>query len=222
MDWRAAGVSVQLASMTVLLLLPMGLTLARWLALTAWRWKPAAEALLMLPLVLPPTVVGFYLLIAFGQSSPLGAWLGANLGLRMVFSFEGLLMASVLINLPFMVQPIQRAFAAIPHSLREAAWLSGLSPWRTFWRIELPLAWPGLAAGVAMTAAHTLGEFGVVLMVGGNIEGETRTLSIAIYDRVEAFELSAAHAMALALVICSLLAVALVFAADRRRPLQER
>jgi molybdate transport system permease protein len=133
-----------------------------------------------------------------------------------------LLVASLLINLPFMAQPIQRAFASIPTSLREAAWVSGLGAWRTFIRIELPLAWPGLLGGVALTAAHTLGEFGVVLMVGGSIPGETRTLSIAIYDRVQAFDLASAHVMALALVAASLVAVALVFAADRRRPLQER
>ena len=129
---------------------------------------------------------------------------------------------SVLVNLPFMVQPLQRAFAAIPLSLREAAWVCGLSPWRAFWKIELPLAWPGLLAGVALTMAHTLGEFGVVLMVGGSIAGETKTLSIAIYDRVQAFDMASAHVMALALVLASLLALAFVFAFDKARPLQER
>jgi molybdate transport system permease protein len=222
MDWQAARVSLLLAVLTAVLLLAPGIALARWLALTGWRGKPLAEALVMLPLLLPPTVVGFYLLLAFGQHSPLGAWLAARLDVRLVFSFEGLLLASLLINLPFMVQPIQRSFAAIPQSLREAAWVCGLSRWRTFTRIELPLAWPGLVSGIALTAAHTLGEFGVVLMVGGSIPGATRTLSIAIYDRVQAFDLHGAHVMALALVLCSLAAVALVFAADRRRPLQER
>jgi molybdate transport system permease protein len=222
MDWQAARVSLLLAVLTAALLLPPGVALARWLALTAWRGKPLAEALLLLPLLLPPTVIGFYLLIALGQGSAIGGWLAAHLNLRLVFSFEGLLFASLLVNLPFMVQPIQRAFAAIPQSLREAAWVCGLDRWRTFTRIELPLAWPGLLSGIALTAAHTLGEFGVVLMVGGSIPGETRTLSIAIYDRVQAFDLGAAHVMALALVLCSLIAVALVFAADRRRPLQER
>jgi len=222
MDWQAARVSLLLAVVTALLLLPLGLALARWLAFSTWRGRPLAEAALMLPLLLPPTVIGFYLLIAFGQGSPLGAWLSRQLGLRLVFSFEGLLFASVLINLPFMTQPIQRAFAAIPNSLREAAWVSGLGRWRTFTRIELPLAWPGLLAGIALTAAHTLGEFGVVLMVGGSIPGQTRTLSIAIYDRVQAFDMAGAQTMALVLVATSLVAVALVFAADRRRPLQER
>jgi molybdate transport system permease protein len=222
MDWQSARVSLLLAVLTAVLLLPPGIALARWLALTSWRGKPLAEALLMLPLLLPPTVIGFYLLIAFGQGSPIGAWLAGQFDLRLVFSFEGLLLASLLINLPFMVQPIQRAFAAIPQSLREAAWVCGLGRWRTFVKIELPLAWPGLLAGVALTAAHTLGEFGVVLMVGGSIAGETRTLSIAIYDRVQAFDTAAAHAMSLLLVASSVIAVALVFAADRRRPLQER
>jgi molybdate transport system permease protein len=222
MDWQAARVSFSLALFTAALLLPLGVWLARWLATTAWRGRPAAEALLMLPLLLPPTVIGFYLLSTLGQGAPVGAWLARSLGLRLVFSFEGLLLASLLVNLPFMVQPLQRAFAAIPGSLREAAWVCGLSPWRAFWKIELPLVWPGLLAGVALTMAHTLGEFGVVLMVGGSIAGETRTLSIAIYDRVQAFDLAGAHVMALALVLCSLVALALVFAAGKARPLQER
>ena len=215
MDWPAARTSLLLAFLTAALLLPIGIALARWLATTTWRGKPLFEALVTLPLLLPPTVIGFYLLTAFGQNSVLGAWLAQHLNLHLVFSFEGLLFASVLVNLPFMVQPIQRAFAGIPDNLREAAWVSGLSTWRTFWKIELPLAWPGLLAGVALTAAHTLGEFGVVLMVGGAISGETKTLSIAIYDRVQAFDASGAHVMALALVGFSLLALALVFAADR-------
>jgi molybdate transport system permease protein len=217
MDWPAARTSLLLAFLTAALLLPIGVALARWLATTSWRGKPLFEALVTLPLLLPLT--------AFGQNSALGAWLAQNLNLHLVFSFEGLLFASVLVNLPFMVQPIQRAFASIPHNLREAAWVSGLSTWRTFWKIELPLAWPGLLAGVALTAAHTLGEFGVVLMVGGAISGETRTLSIAIYDRVQAFDASGAHVMALALVCFSLLALALVFAADRlgsnKKPLKK-
>ncbi len=222
MDWQAARVSLLLAVCTAALLLPLGVWLARWLATTAWRGRPVIEALLMLPLLLPPTVIGFYLLVSLGQGSAVGAWLARSFNLRLVFSFEGLLLASVLVNLPFMVQPLQRAFAAIPGSLREAAWVCGLSPWRAFWRIELPLAWPGLLAGVALTMAHTLGEFGVVLMVGGSIGGETKTLSIAIYDRVQAFDMVSAHVMALALVAASLLALALVFAFDRTRPLQER
>ena len=222
MDWQAARVSLTLAVCTAALLLPPGVWLARWLATTAWRGRPLAEALVTLPLLLPPTVIGFYLLLALGSASPIGAWLADKLDVRLVFSFQGLLLASLLVNLPFMVQPLQRAFVAIPASLREAAWVCGLSPWRAFWKIELPLAWPGLLAGVALTMAHTLGEFGVVLMVGGSIPGETRTLSIAIYDRVQAFDMAGAHIMALALVACSLAALAFVFAAGSARPLQER
>jgi molybdate transport system permease protein len=225
MDWSALHVSLTLAALTTLALLPVGLALARWLAVTAWAGRPVVEALLLLPLLLPPTVIGFYFLVAFGQGSALGAWLATS-GIRLVFTLEGLLLVSVLVNLPFMVQPIQRAFAAVPHSLREAAWVSGLSTWQTFWRIELPLAWPGLLAGMALTVAHTLGEFGVVLMVGGNIQGETRTLSVSLYDKVQGMDLQSAHVMALALVGVSLLALSLVLAFDRvgqrGRALQER
>jgi molybdate transport system permease protein len=225
MDWSALHVSLTLAALTTLALLPVGLALARWLAVTAWAGRPVVEALLLLPLLLPPTVIGFYFLVAFGQGSALGAWL-ASAGIRLVFTLEGLLLVSVLVNLPFMVQPIQRAFAAVPHSLREAAWVSGLSTWQTFWRIELPLAWPGLLAGMALTVAHTLGEFGVVLMVGGNIEGETRTRAVSLYDQVQGMDLQSAHVMALALVGVSLLALTLVLAFDRvgqrGRALQER
>jgi molybdate transport system permease protein len=221
MDWSALHVSVSLAILTTLALLPLGMALARWLAVTAWSGRPVVEALLLLPLLLPPTVIGFYFLVAFGQGSAMGAWLAAS-GIRLVFTLEGLLLVSVLVNLPFMVQPIQRAFAAVPHSLREAAWVSGLSAWQTFWRIELPLAWPGLLAGMALT----VGEFGVVLMVGGNIEGETRTLSVSLYDKVQGMDLQSAHVMALALVGVSLLALTLVLAFDRvgqrGRALQER
>jgi molybdate transport system permease protein len=222
MDTTAAALSLKLAALTALVLLPLAMWLARWLATSGSRIRPLVEAALLLPLLLPPTVIGFYLLTGLGGASPLGAWLARHAGVRLVFSFEGLLFASVLVNLPFMVQPLQRAFAAIPGSVREAAWVSGLSGWRTFWRIDLPLAWPGVLAGVALTFAHTLGEFGVVLMVGGNIAGETRTLSIAIYDRVQAFDNAAAAQMSLLLVAMSLLALGLVFALNRRNPLQER
>jgi molybdate transport system permease protein len=216
MDWQAAKVSLTLAALTAALLLPPSLWLARWLAVTGSRAKPWIEAALMLPLLLPPTVVGFYLLTALGPASPVGAWLAAHGQLQLVFSFQGLLLASLLVNIPFMVQPIQRALTAIAPSAREAAWVGGLSPWRTFTQIELPLAWPGVLAGVALTAAHTLGEFGVVLMVGGSIPGETKTLSIAIYDRVQAFDNTGAQVMALALVGCSLLALVLVFRSGRQ------
>jgi molybdate transport system permease protein len=217
MDWQAARVSLILAIATAALLLPLGLVLGRWLAFTPSRAKPWVEALLLLPLLLPPTVIGFYWLMAFGQGTALGAWLRDTLALSLVFSFWGLLLASLLINVPFMVQPIQRAFASISPSLREAAWVGGLTPWQTFRKIELPLAAPGALAGMALTLAHTLGEFGVVLMVGGSVAGETRTLSIAIYDRVQAFDERSAHIMAATLVICALAALVAVFMSERRK-----
>lgn len=224
MDWEAARISLWLALLTALVLLAPAVWLARWLAITPWRGRPLVEALLTLPLLLPPTVIGFYLLTAFGAGSPFGRWLADTVGLKLVFTFEGLLLASVLVNLPFMAQPVQRAFAAIPQSVREAAWVSGLSTWRTLWRVELPLAWPGIIAGMALTFAHTLGEFGVVLMVGGSIAGQTKTISIAIYDRVQAFDNEAAAIMSLALLVFSLIAIAVVFYVGQRerRTLQDR
>jgi molybdate transport system permease protein len=223
-DWDATRISLWLATATCVLLLPFALWLGRRLAIGEGRLKPLVEAAVMLPLLLPPTVIGFYLLLAFGVASPLGRWLDQWAGLRLVFTFEGLLAASLLVNLPFMVQPVQRAFAAIPNSLREAAWVSGLSRWQTLWRIELPLAWPGILGGLALTFAHTLGEFGVVLMVGGSIAGETRTLSIAIYDRVQAFDNAGANLMSLLLVAFTLVALSIVFATGQRskRALLER
>ena len=224
MDWDATRISLWLATATCVLLLPFALWLGRRLAIDEGRLKPVIEAAVMLPLLLPPTVIGFYLLLAFGGASPLGRWLDQWVGLRLVFTFEGLLAASLLVNLPFMVQPVQRAFASIPNSLREAAWVSGLSRWQTLWRIELPLAWPGILGGLALTFAHTLGEFGVVLMVGGSIAGETRTLSIAIYDRVQAFDNAGANLMSLLLVGLTLVALSIVFATGQRskRALLER
>lgn len=216
MDWQATKVSLALASITALLLLPIGVWLGRRLATLEGRAKPLVEAALMLPLLLPPTVIGFYLLSLFGRASPIGRWLADSVGLQLVFTFEGLLFASLVVNVPFMVQPVQRAFAAIPDSLREAAWMCGMGKWETLWRIELPLAWPGVLAGIALTFAHTLGEFGVVLMVGGSIAGETKTLSIAIYDRVQAFDNSGANLMSLVLVAFALLALSIVFGTGKR------
>lgn len=215
MDSAAFSVSLRLAFWTAVLLLPLALVLGRWLALTPYRGKSLVQALLLLPLLLPPTVLGFYALMALGQGSALGQWLQTHWGLTLVFRFEGLLLVSVLINLPFMVQPIERAFAAVPRSVREAAWVSGLSRSATLWRIELPLVWPGLLAGLALTAAHTLGEFGVVLMVGGNIPGETRTVSVALYDHVQMMEFDQAHALAASLLVLAVVALALVMLLDR-------
>lgn len=216
MDWQALSLSVQLALATLLVLLPPGLWLARWLARTRVAGKAFIEALVVLPLVLPPTVLGYYLLVSLGAASPLGAWLLATFDLRLTFNFAGLLVASVVFNIPFIVQPVQRAFEAIPADLTEAAAVSGLGFWQTLWRVELPLAWPGILSALVLTFVHTLGEFGVVLMMGGNIPGETRTVAVAIYDRVQAFDLAGADRMALVLLLLSLLAVAASYLAAAR------
>ena len=210
MDWQALSLSLQLASATALLLLPPSVWLARLLAWSDWRGRAALEAAILLPLVLPPTVLGYYLLLGLGGASPLGQAYHALTGRMLVFSFDGLLIASLIVNLPFAVQPMQRSFAAIPRDLREAAWVSGLSRWQTFLRIELPLAWPGMAAALALSFAHTLGEFGVVLMVGGSLPGETRTIAIAIYDQAQAFNDAAAAGMSALLLALSFVAVIVV------------
>ncbi len=216
MDWQALTLSVQLALTTMVVLLPAGLLGARWLARSRSSAKPWVEALVMLPLVLPPTVLGYYLLVSLGAPSPLGRWAQDTLGLSLTFNFLSLLVASVVFNIPFMLQPMQRAFEGIPHKLIEAATVNGLGAWATFWRVELPLAWPGVMSALMLTFVHTLGEFGVVLMVGGNIPGETRTIAIAIYDRVQAFDLQAAHLMSLSLLAFSTLAIVATLWAGRR------
>lgn len=211
MDWTAFALSVRLAIWTLVLLLPFALWLSRVLAWGRFRTKGLVEAVVALPLVLPPTVLGYYILVGLGGGSPIGQAYEALFGHSLVFTFEGLLVASVLFNLPFAIQPLQRAFEAVPHDVREAAWCSGLSGWRTFWRIELPLAWPGLISAVALTFAHTLGEFGVVLMVGGNIPGETKTIAISIYDQVQAFEQAQAGIMSAVLLALSFVAIGIVY-----------
>ena len=199
MDWTALALSVRLGLLTVALLVPLAFLLARTLAYGRFRGRGFVEALVALPLILPPTVLGYYLLVAFGRASPLGQAFEALLGRPLVFSFEGLLLASLLVNLPFAVQPMQNALAAIPPSLRDAARCCGLSP-----------------AAAVLTFAHTLGEFGVVLMVGGSIPGETRTIAIAIYDRVQAFDESAAGLMALVLLSLSVVALGVTNTLSRR------
>ena len=216
MDWTAFSLSLALAAWTLAILLPLGIVAGRWLASTSSRARPWLEALTALPLVLPPTVLGYYLLVAFGARSPLGAAIERLFGAPLVFSFAGLVVASVLVNVPFAVQPLQRAFASIPHEVREAAQCCGLSRWQAFLRIELPLAWPGVLSAAVLTFAHTLGEFGVVLMVGGSIPGETKTVAIAIYDRVQAFDTASAGTMALALLVVSFVTVALSYVLSDR------
>jgi molybdate transport system permease protein len=216
MDWNALALSLELGAATVVVLLPAAFLLARVLAFQRFRGSALAEAAVSLPLVLPPTVVGFYLLQAFGAHSPFGQAVASVIGHPLAFSFEGLVLASVLINVPFAVQPIQNALAAIPANVRDAARLSGMSAWQLVRRIELPLAWPGIATAFVLAFAHTLGEFGVVLMVGGSIPGETRTIAIAIYDRVQAFDERGAGVMALMLLCLSLAALVLTNLLSRR------
>jgi molybdate transport system permease protein len=216
MDWRALDVSLRLGIGTVLVLLPFGLWAGHALATRTFRGKSLVEALVAVPLVLPPTVLGFYLLVSFGARSPLGAAFEQLAGQTLAFSFPGLLLASAIANIPFVVQPIQRGFEAVPADVREAAACCGLTPWRRFLRIDLPLAWPGIVTASILTFAHTLGEFGVVLMVGGNIPGGTRTLSIAIYDRMQAFDDRGAGIMAAALLIVAVTALAVTTMLGRR------
>jgi molybdate transport system permease protein len=211
MDWTALTLSLELAAWTVAILLPVSVLAGRWLAYGRFRAKGLVEALVMLPLVLPPTVFGFYLLMAFGRNSPVGALWNEVFGHQLVFSFEGLVVASVIFNLPFAIQPAQRGFESIPIEVREAAACCGMSPWRALWKVDLPLAWPGLMTAMVLTFAHTLGEFGIVLMVGGSIPGETKTIAISIYDRVQGFDMAGAGIMAAVLVAISFSTIAVTY-----------
>lgn len=216
MDWTALGVSLRLGAGTLAILLPPGIWLGRLLATRRFRGKLLVEALVTVPLVLPPTVLGFYLLVTFGARSPLGQAFQSVVGHSLPFSFQGLLLASAIANIPFVVQPIQRAFEAIPADVRDAAACCGLTPWERFARIELPLAWPGVLTAAILAFAHTLGEFGVVLMVGGNLPGQTRTLSVAIYDRMQAFDDRSAGVMAATLLVITVATLMTTTALSRR------
>lgn len=217
MEWNALDLSLSLAFWTCVILLPLAILLGRALAWNNFRGKPFVEALVAVPLVLPPTVLGYYLILSFGDATWIGRLYHSITGHGLVFTFDGLLLASIIFNLPFAVQPMQRAFEAVPMNVREAAWCSGMSNWLTFWRIEMPLAWTGMLSALVLTFAHTLGEFGVVLMMGGNIPDETRTLSIAIYDRVQMFDYSSAGVMSAVLLILSVFAITFVYVLGYRR-----
>jgi molybdate transport system permease protein len=216
MDWTALWLSLQLASWTVIVLLPLGIIVGRTLGYRHFAGKAFVEGLVALPLVLPPTVFGYYLLVGFGAASPVGQLWQSIFGHQLVFTFEGLLLASVIVNLPFAIQPMHRGFEAIPRDVRDAAACSGMTPWTSFLRVELPLAWPGILTAMVLSFAHTLGEFGVVLMVGGSIPGETKTVAIAIYDRVQAFDDAGAARMSAVLLLISLTAIAATVALSRR------
>jgi molybdate transport system permease protein len=216
MDWEAVWLSVRLAASTTVILLLVGTPLAYWVAYSPRRWKFLVEAVVSLPLVLPPTVLGFYVLLAIGPRSPVGAFYARVTGGMLPFSFQGLLLASVIYSLPFTVQPIATAFASVDRKLLEASWCLGVSRAATFRRVVVPLALPGIATGAILTFAHTVGEFGVVLMVGGNIAGSTRTVSISIYDQVQALNYSGAAETSLFLLAVSFIALALTYSFQRR------
>lgn len=208
MDWQAIRLSAQLAALTTLSLLALGLPIAHWLAFSRWRWKFLVEAVVALPLVLPPTVLGFYLLVGLGPQSPFGRLYERLSGHLLPFSFQGLWLASVLYSMPFAVQPFAAAFSAVDRRLMEASACLGATRLRTFLRVVLPLSWAGVATGAILAFAHTLGEFGVVLMVGGNLPGRTRVVSIALYDQVQAMDYAGASRTALLLLAVAFLVLA--------------
>ncbi|WP_368880740.1 molybdate ABC transporter permease subunit [Shewanella algae] len=216
MDWQSLWLSVKLAAISVLVLLPLAILLSRLLAYREFHGKSWIEALIMVPLVLPPTVIGYYLLVGLGSESWLGQWLQQTLGVQLVFHFSGLVVASVLVNIPFAVQPIQRAFEAIPQDVRDACACCGMSRIKQLFKVELPLVWPGILTALVLCFSHVLGEFGVVLMMGGSIAGETKTISIAIYDSVQAFDFASAGTMSLVLLLFAITTLALTTGLSRR------
>ncbi len=216
MNWEAFLLTARLAVIVAAVLVVIGLPIAYWITFSRWRWKFLIEAIASLPLVLPPTVLGYYLLVLFGNRTALGRWYESLTGHTLAFTFSGLVVGSILYSLPFAVQPFAASFAAVDTRLLSASATLGASGWRTFWRVILPLSVPGLVTGIALSFAHTVGEFGVVLMIGGNIPGVTRTVSIDIYDQVQAAEYAAAGQTALLLLIFSFVMLSLVYALNRR------
>lgn len=217
LDWQALRLTVELATIVAATLMLIGLPLAYWIAFSERRWKFLVETLVALPLILPPTVLGFYLLIAFGSHSAFGRWWQSLTGHPLAFSFSGLVLGSVIYSLPFSVQPLTSSFSAVDRSLLAASATLGAGKWSTFWRVVVPLSIPGIITAVVLSFAHTIGEFGVVLMIGGNIPGITRTISIDIYDRVQAAEYAAANSTSLLLLVFSFLVLAIVYGINRRR-----
>jgi len=216
MDWQAFLVTIRLAVLVAAILVLIGLPIAYWITYSRWRWKFLAEAVIALPIVLPPTVLGFYVLVALGPHSPIGRWWEALTDHTLAFTFQGLVIGSLLYSLPFAVQPFAASFAAVDPKLIAASATLGASKLRTFFRVILPLSASGLVTGVALSFAHTMGEFGVVLMVGGNIPGVTRTVSIDIYDQVQASNYASANQTALVLLTISFVVLSAVYALNRR------
>ena len=215
MDWSPLALSLRLALLSTAILLVVGVPLARWIGLSRGWSSKVVRALVQIPMVLPPTVVGFYLLVVLSPGSSIGQFLDQSLGVRLLFRFPGLVVASVLTGLPFLVSSVVSGFQSLPASLREASLCLGRSPWVTFWKVELPLTLPAILAGCILAFLHTLGEFGVVLMIGGKLPGETRTVSIQLYDMVEQMEFSSAHRLALALVLLAFSGMLALFALQR-------
>ncbi|HEX8812643.1 MAG TPA: molybdate ABC transporter permease subunit [Terracidiphilus sp.] len=216
MDWQAFWLTIRLAVMVAAVLVILGLPLAYWIAYSRCRWKFLAEAVVALPIVLPPTVLGFYVLVALGSRSPFGRWWQSLTGHTLAFTFTGLVIGSIIYSLPFAVQPFAASFTLVEPRLMAASATLGASRLQTFFRVILPLSIPGLVTGVALSFAHTMGEFGVVLMVGGNIPGVTRTVSIDIYDQVQALNYAAANQTALVLLAISFAVLSLVYGMNRR------
>src|SRR5437879_1236687 len=215
-DWQAFWLTVQLALVVSAILIVVGLPVAYWIAFSNWRWKFLVESVVALPIVLPPTVLGFYVLVGLGPRSPLGQWWIFLTGHTLAFTFPGLVMGSILYSLPFAVQPFTASFAGIDRKLIAASATLGATTLRTFVRVIAPLSLPGLVAGTALSFAHTMGEFGVVLMVGGNIPGVTRTVSIDIYDQVQASNYGAANQTALLLLVICFGMLSVVYGLNRR------
>lgn len=216
MDWQAFWLTIRLAVVVTALLLVIGVPIAYWIAFSRRRWKFLVEAIVALPIVLPPTVLGFYVLVALGRRSPLGAWWQSLTGHPLAFSFEGLVIGSVLYSLPFSVQPFAASFGSVDRRLLAASETLGASRLRSFWKVIMPLSVSGLVTGIALTFAHTMGEFGVVLMVGGNIPGVTRTLSINIYDQVQNLDFRGANVTALTLMAIAFVLLSLVYSFNRK------
>jgi molybdate transport system permease protein len=215
MNWTTVETTLRLAGVTAMILLLIGIPVAYWLTYSKRRWKFLVESVVALPLVLPPTVLGFYVIVALGPQSILGEWIEQIIGHRLPFTFEGLVVASVLYSFPFAVQPLTVGFGAVDRKLIEASWTLGVSKIATFFRVIIPQSWAGVLTGAVLSFAHTVGEFGVVLMVGGNIEGVTRTISIEIYDEVQSFNFDAAGQTALMLLIFSFAVLSVVYAVNR-------
>jgi molybdate transport system permease protein len=216
MDWQAFLLTVKLAVLVTAILLVLGMPIAYWLTYSRRRWKFLIEAVVGMPLVLPPTVLGFYILLALGSKSPLGRWWESLTGHTLAFTFEALVIGSVIYSLPFTVLPLAAAFSTVDRKFVAASATLGASRLRTFFRIILPLSVSGLLTAIALTFAHTMGEFGVVLMVGGNIPGVTRTVSLDIYDRVQALEYAAANRTALVLLVISFVLLSCVYGLNRK------